>query len=212
VTELMCLFPVPILRTNLDINCGEIIEHTKNLSFLGPSKDPASNLLFISEDTNVLNLKHNTSLKEQIIININYYLQEILKIDLTNIDPYVLNSWVIKVSPGGYGPRHQHSLSAFTGTFYVDVDEKSSPITFYKKHNNVTFDFMSPALMLNEYNFINSSSWSINLQKNDLILFPSNLDHQIGFNDSNNDRYSIAFDIFFKGTFDKGFTGNLNFY
>jgi hypothetical protein len=60
--------------------------------------------------------------------------------------------------------------------------------------------------MLNEpseYNLYNSSSWEITPKKNLMIIFPSYLFHKVNTHISNENRYSLAFNLFPKGNIGK---------
>jgi len=61
-----------------------------------------------------------------------------------------------------------------------------------KFSNSNEFVFDVPVIQWNEYN---SREWAVDISKGDLLIFPSNLKHQISKNTSNNDRYSIAGNI-----------------
>jgi len=49
------------------------------------------------------------------------------------------------------------------------------------------------------YNLYNSETWKFSVQSNQVILFPSDLMHQVEMKKGNNLRISLAFNVFFKG-------------
>jgi hypothetical protein len=55
-----------------------------------------------------------------------------------------------------------------------------------------------------EYGIYNSKSFTIVPEQNELILFFSNLRHEIITNSSNKDRYSLAFNCLPSGSFGEG--------
>jgi ectoine hydroxylase-related dioxygenase (phytanoyl-CoA dioxygenase family) len=52
-----------------------------------------------------------------------------------------------------------------------------------------------------DYNIYNCQSWSITPKNNDIILFPSMLEHSSEPNRTDIPRYCIAFNVFVRGTF-----------
>jgi hypothetical protein len=63
-----------------------------------------------------------------------------------------------------------------------------------KSYNNV----ISPNI--EKYNLYNSSSWFFPVETNNLILFPSNLEHFVTTKNDTSERISLAFNVFVKGT------------
>ena len=51
----------------------------------------------------------------------------------------------------------------------------------------------------NEYNIFNSTSWTLNVKTGDLILFPSQVSHEVNSKNGKNKRVSLAFNVFIKG-------------
>ena len=99
----------------------------------------------------------------------------------------------------------------------IDIDTKNIEKTFSKfeleKHNNsnllhlsldmnVLFSHIRTNTIYDpplENNVYNSSQWVLNPKQNDLILFPSELNHQIKKSTIEETRYSIAFNVLPKG-------------
>ena len=49
----------------------------------------------------------------------------------------------------------------------------------------------------------NSTSWKFNVETNDLVLFPSSLEHSVEKKKGSNLRISLAFNVFIKGNIGK---------
>ena len=101
------------------------------------------------------------------------------------------------LEPGGRIQQHSHANSSISGTFYLTVEEDDT-ITFidafwkYKRSLN---------LDNREFNLWNSSSWSVPVNNNELILFPSWLEYAVEPNEkATTNRISLAFNVFVKGT------------
>ena len=55
-----------------------------------------------------------------------------------------------------------------------------------------------------KHNEFNSDTFIVNIKENMLVLFPASLAHSVETNNSNQERYCLAFNLFIKGTLGKG--------
>ena len=100
---------------------------------------------------------------------------------------------------------HWHSNSIISGTFYPTTIE-SDTIRFYDPY--WTFK-QNMEIETKEYNKWNCSSSFFLAEKNNLMLFPSWLNHSVEPNEkATTDRISISFNVFAKGNF--GIKGTFN--
>ena len=176
------LFCKPLIEVNIDIDTKNI---EKTFSKFELEKHNNSNLLHLSLDMNVL--KKFTKLKKIIDKVIKDVNSNVWKIDK---ELMITTSWLTKTEKGGESLLHNHLNSMFSGVFYF---QDSSPIEFSHIRTNTIYD---PPL---ENNVYNSSQWILNPKQNDLILFPSELNHQIKKSTIEETRYSIAFNVLPKG-------------
>ena len=96
-----------------------------------------------------------------------------------------------------YHHQHDHSNSIISGVLYIDADEMTDNITFHKNiYNSSPYIKIEPS----QYNLYNSENWSVSVQKQKLILFPSTLKHSVSNLTSNKTRISLSFNVFVKGT------------
>ena len=79
----------------------------------------------------------------------------------------------------------------FSGVLYIQTDENSGAINFINSNNDSSFQ-----LNRKEYNQYNATDYSIFPKNGLLIFFPSEMNHKILKNNSNNTRYSLAFNFF----------------
>ena len=154
-----------------------------------PISDASS---LVSKDLNIL--KKYRELNKEINKAVDATLQEILM--LKNINYRIFSSWLTKVEPKGYGDSHRHSNSWLSGIYYPKGDPGFS-VKFFL--DNKSQFFTDPI----EYNIFNSSHWTVPAEDNLLILFFSQLRHQIMPNKSTEDRFSLAFNLLPKGEFGK---------
>ena len=144
----------------------------------------------ITKDLNIL--KKYKELNKEINKAIDATLKEILK--LKNINYRIFTSWLIKAKPKGFSYSHTHTNSWMSGVYYP----KGDPGFSIKFFNDRTTQFST---IPTEYNIFNANDWVIAPGDNFLILFFSQLRHEIMLNQSNKDRYSLAFNILPKGGF-----------
>ena len=135
-------------------------------------------------------------LKQFCEYHINVYVKETIN-PKDELDFYITQSWLNITKPGESHHEHWHSNSIISGVFYISTEEG----------DNITF--IDPNIKLKqliffkakEFNLWNSSIWSFPSKTNELILFPSWVNHQVEVNEkATTDRISIAFNTFVKGS------------
>ena len=136
--------------------------------------------------------------------NIKQFCEQQLKIYVKEViapkeelDIYITQSWLNVTKPGEYHHEHSHQNSIVSGVFYISIVEEDN-IKFIDPNAKI-----KELIRLNpkEYNLWNSSNWFIPIKKNNLVLFPSWLNHRVDINEKAvTDRISISFNTFVKGT------------
>jgi len=190
------LFPVVALEfVDFPITDKEISKLIRDQNFVPIM--PVDNGL-ISSQKYLLNLKKNSSLKKNLLYCVKEYTQNVLDIG-RSVSFYLQNSWMIKHRPGDWGQTHFHENSLLSGILYLRTPPNSGDLILHR-NRNVSTDinpYMSlPQLKPNRYN---ADSFICQASEKKLILFPANMNHSIRRNESSEDRYSIAFNVFFKG-------------
>jgi uncharacterized protein (TIGR02466 family) len=116
------------------------------------------------------------------------------------LDFYITQSWLNVTKPGEYHHIHSHMNSIISGVFYISTEEDDR------------INFIDPNAKLKvlinfepkEFNPFNSGSWSFPSVTNQLMLFPSWLDHKVDVNETaTTDRISLSFNTFVTGTLGK---------
>ena len=190
------LFSIPIYTTDFYID-----KNIKTYLNKIPTILNKDSHCYISKNTSLLNSENFKQLTKEIIKHITKYKLNVLEIK-DHIQLHITDSWLVKHKQNNYGPMHNHFNSLISGVLYIKVPENSGDITFHKPGY---FNYEpSIALDYKNYNFHNSSSWTLNVKENLLILFPSNLMHSISPNLSNKDRLVLAFNLFLKGDLSLG--------
>ena len=188
--EVFQIFPTPVYRTTLNRefskNEKKILLDKKN--FL---KKNIGNKT--SNNTYILKSKKLSSLKKFIELHINIYFTDILK--TKKIKPYITQSWLNSTKLSEFHHAHAHPNSIISGVFYVNADENFDSIVFSKNlYNPFKFETSS-------FTVLNSDEWSFMVKSFDLILFPSGLHHRVNTKINNDNRISLAFNVFAKGSF-----------
>jgi uncharacterized protein (TIGR02466 family) len=177
------IFPETFGFNTLEVDSSKITNYINNLKFkeVEAVQERKGNS-FMSLKLDVL--EDLQELKEQITKNMNIFLYDVFKYT-ENFK--IQTSWATKTLDNGFSHAHTHSLSFLSGVYYPKGHD-SFNIKFYKK-NEYSFWKMKNS----EFNLYNSSEWTVNVTDNLLILFFSDLKHSIETNNSNETRYSIAF-------------------
>lgn len=202
------LFPTPLFRAKL---YPDDIENLKDDIIKNHSRYVSSgnvNDEMLASGENAFTGLENNEKYFSLINRINEIVRDSLKKVYCyddDIEPYVCAMWSTCCCPGESGEEHYHSNSYFSGTFYP-FDETPSEISFYSPtHEKSSVNINGN---ITEWNYVNSTSWTIKPQKCDLIFFPSYLKHKVLKNKTNTIRYSLAFNVFIKGNL-KANTSNL---
>lgn len=113
-----------------------------------------------------------------------------------NIKHKIINGWATYSPPNTTSAFHVHNNFWLSACYYPHGTIKDNfYINFSSNYLDTSFE---PPVK--KYNPLNSQLWSQTVKKGDLIIFPSNLRHRIGYNHTNKNRYSIAFNILPKGS------------
>jgi len=177
------IFPETLGYNILKVDSSKVTTYLNNLKFkeVAAVKEKKGNSL-ISVELDIL--ENLPELKKEIIENMNIFLHDVFKYT-ENFK--IQTSWATKTLNNGFSHPHTHSLSFISGVYYPK-GHSSFNIKFYKKNEYSFWKIRS-----SEFNLYNSSEWTINVVDNLLLIFFSDLKHSIESNDSNETRYSIAF-------------------
>ena len=183
--QMINLFNEPVLITELSIDNLKILDYLKKTKYINTAKTEQQGALCqMSERIDLL--KDLPLLKKEILSKVKFFIENILEYD---VKFKLLNSWSTQVNPGGFSQAHHHTNSFISGVYYP-VGNEGFKIQFLRKYIN---KFLS--LPIKNFNPFNSSASIINIKDNMLILFLSDIDHEILPNKSNINRYSLAFNI-----------------
>jgi len=151
---------------------------------------------YTSTNQTILLEKPFIELKKQIDHHINVLHYEVLQ--SCQGTPVHVSSWINYHTPGDYAPVHNHTNTYYSGVYYLNSPIDGGGIFFHHPQ------LMRSRMLKVQYhtdNIWNSDIYFYELQKNSLLIFPSNLPHSTQVNKSNQNRYSLAFNYFIEGQF-----------
>jgi uncharacterized protein (TIGR02466 family) len=183
--QMIGLFNEPLVATELNVDNIKILNYLKKVKYIETAKTKEK-IASCKMSERMDLLKDLPLLKKEITIKVRYFIENILEYD---VKFKLLNSWSTQVSPNGFSQSHHHTHSFISGVYYPIGDE-GFRIEFTRKYINKFFD-----LPIKNYNPFNSNAASIGVKNNMLILFLSDIGHEILPNKSNMDRYSLAFNV-----------------
>ncbi len=127
------------------------------------------------------------------------FLEAFKKISLGYKNDFrITTSWCTKMEKGLYSQYHTHKNSYWSGVFYPE--DSDGTIEFKNPCMNLTSFYIIPE----EATVYNSNSMQITPRKNMIVFFPSYLEHRICAHNSEEPRYSFAFNILPIGDYGRG--------
>ncbi len=190
--ELMQLFPTPILICPYPADYSEELEWIKNQECKKENKaDAGGGGNRQSNDTFVLDRPELSNIRAFIEAKLHEYVANIY----ASADKLVITqSWFNKSKKGESHHEHVHPNSMISGVWYPQIHEKMPPISFKNNtHRDVT-------LQVEKFNLFNSLTFMLPMNKGELILFPSNLTHSVPTNLGEEERISLSFNTWPKGS------------
>ena len=132
-------------------------------------------------------------LKQICLEQVNHYINKVYK-PTNKVEPYITQSWLNWTKPNGYHHQHAHPNSFISGVLYINADKNEDKIAFYKSQ------YKQIKLHTDNYDNLNSDSWFFRVKTGDIVLFPSDLVHNVESVTAKDTRISLAFNTFLTGT------------
>jgi uncharacterized protein (TIGR02466 family) len=182
--SVMDVFPTAVYNSTVNITEQE-------LQFINDQASVSEKLVYnnyMSNETYLLDSKELTSLKDQITNHLNVYIRDVIGYD---IELYVTQSWSNYNPKGSSHHTHKHRNSIISGVIYLTDDP--APFVLMKPDDEL---LVPDSLKATQYN---SPVKTVNVKKNDIMLFPSHIRHGVTQNTNNATRVSLAFNSFYRG-------------
>jgi len=182
--QIIPIFSKPIYINKIHIETKKILDIFNNYKLSKSRQDLKSSDIAINYD--ILNISELYDLKQKIIkayedfLNNNLHYENKFKIT---------TSWITRTLPSQKSHAHNHLNSMFSGVFYIQTKKNCGKIQFQNLFNK-TFH-----LNVKSYNIYNSDFWEIEPLDGLILIFPSEIYHQVLENFSDIERVSIAFNL-----------------
>lgn len=154
----------------------------------------------ISKNRYVLN--DMPDLKSSIEFHCETFVRKYLTVK-DNAKFYLQNSWVNIHGPNESSQIHYHASSLLSGVYYPILPKNSGDIKFYRGNIYTNIFHKSIRFEYDENNNLTADQYVVGLKEGTIVLFPSHLDHSVEENESNKNRYSLAFNFYVRGKFGK---------
>ena len=192
--ELLQLFPIPVMICPYPVDYSKELEWIKNCETRKENKggDSGAPIHYNrqSDDTFVLDKPELANIRAFIEAKLHKFVTEIM----ASADKLVITqSWFNKNKKGESHHEHVHPNSMVSGVWYPQIHEQLPPIQFRSRHQR------DVSLQTEKYNTFNSATFMLPMKRGELILFPSNLQHSVPVNNSEEERISLSFNTWPKG-------------
>tara|TARA_R100001443_G_C3297027_1_gene164285 strand:- start:70 stop:687 length:618 start_codon:yes stop_codon:yes gene_type:complete len=181
--QVILMFPVPVWVTSFKDDYSSEFEWMKKLDWGMTDQTSVNNYVL---DDPIL-----ADLRSFIELSITKYTSEIFRYEQ---EFFITQSWVNKKSKGVAHHEHRHPNSIVSGVWYPHISKDTSPILFSNLHEkNIVVEPV-------EYNDFNADSYKLLVNSGSLILFPSYVKHSVPPNQCDEDRMSLSFNTWTKGS------------
>mgnify|MGYP003625215528 FL=1 len=180
---LLQIFPTPITVTKYKGSLTKELKYINTLEYI-KQKDNGN---LQSKDVYLLKHKEFKNIKNFINKCIDKFTTKIYESDQKLI---VTQCWLNRNPKGSNHHRHCHPNSIISGVFYFKQNSKLPPIQFSK-----TLQY-SMTLHTKKFNNLNSHTFYLPCTDGELVIFPSDLNHHVPTNTSDEERISMSFNTF----------------
>lgn len=183
------LFSTPIYISNLNRDLTK-----DELQFLDKEKQTLriNEFNYSTVNNHILHEKELSTLKKELQNHIEEFFYEHLKYN-KKVQPYITQSWLNVTKKNEAHHQHEHPNSFLSGVFYVKTDKSVDKIQFLDTRYNAI------SINVDDFNKLNSKTWWFETQTGGVFIFPSSTTHRVLTKQEDNERISIAFNIFVKG-------------
>ena len=184
------IFPTPIYMSKLDRELTPL-----ELKFVDKSKKDSHKNIgnTVSNNNYILNQRPFFNIKKELDKKVQDYFKKVLS-TTDAVTPYITQSWLNFTETNQFHHKHSHSNSLVSGVFYINCHKEFDKIKFFKESHKTI------QLEIKDWHIWNSETWWFPVKTGDIIMFPSSLTHMVETKEGTNERISLAFNVFIKGT------------
>ena len=185
------IFPCPLYTTHRDLSLDESeLQDIESIIEGGMHNNKYNST---SNDSYIFNTKLG-KIKEFCEQHIASYVEKVIS-PKKPLEFYITQSWLNVTRHGESHQQHWHPNSIVSGVFYISTVENDG-ICF---HNPLSKEQEMVNVLSASHNMFNSGQRILPVKTLDLILFPSWIEHNVNTNQGDEDRISIAFNVFARG-------------
>ena len=167
----------------------------KQVKFIQSLKMNANQINHISEELQLFDRPELKSVKKAVDEALATFAREVMGI-AHNLE--VTQSWALMNPPGVGMHAHTHSNSLISGSlYYAPLPSPPGNMIFERDNGYRQIEMKVHEARQNVYNTPRNA---VVPKEGDLVLFSSAIQHYVEVNNSNENRYSIAFNTFPRGT------------
>lgn len=167
----------------------------KQVKFIQSLKMNANQINHISEELQLFDRPELKSVKKAVDEALATFAREVMGI-AHNLE--VTQSWALMNPPGVGMHAHTHSNSLISGSlYYAPLPNPPGNMIFERDNGYRQIEMKVHEARQNVYNTPRNA---VVPKEGDLVLFSSAIQHYVEVNNSNENRYSIAFNTFPRGT------------
>jgi uncharacterized protein (TIGR02466 family) len=190
-SEIRGIFPVPVYKSNIGRNFTD-----EELQYVAKCESDCFENEHNKTSNNDVVLFHPSFKKVKDFISVllaDYYRKIIVPATSNDFRPVITQSWLNFTRENESHHPHAHPNSYVSGVLYIDADREYDSIEFFKR------DYQRIQIDTDNHNEFNCSSFEISVGTGDIVMFPSELHHQVKVKKGNNLRTSLAFNTFVRG-------------
>ncbi len=206
--NLINLFPLTIIKDKIEIIDNEkvlMIDEIRNMKNNSKNEDFQTKTNAWTGDTQGFEYIHKNrkfkNLFDEITKRIWGYL-DCIEIDSKRVDLYIQRSWAT-ISVGGERiKKHRHFQSHISFAYYLKKNKQDANIVMFDesyKNEIMPGIFRSDTALqkgiIKKMNPFNVTQAIVNVEENDIVIFPSKTIHSTQPTNSNDERISISADI-----------------
>jgi uncharacterized protein (TIGR02466 family) len=188
--ELLGLFPTGVGRVNI----GPLTEvELQVMQELGEAQVPNEGNT-TSKARMILHDQRLTAVRERIKAELDTYIDNTI-CPANRPEIVITQSWLNYSTKGQWHHKHEHPGSWLSAVYYVAADPEHDKIYFHRQKAYERIPFFTE-----NFNPFNSESWWIPVGTGDLVIFPSNLTHNVAPVQTDTTRISLSLNTWFNGT------------
>ena len=206
--QIINLFPLSLIKEKISLDIKNkkdmkneilsMVKNSKNKSFKGPQDSWTGDTqgfeyIYKNNKFKILFIE----IKKKLINYLNH-----LGINHEEIDLYITRSWATVSNGEEKIKQHRHNQSHISFAYYLKKSAEDSNIVFFEefyKNEIVKGIFRNQTLknkgIIKNFNLFNAPSIDINVEEDDVLIFPSKSLHGTQVNKSNKERISISGDV-----------------